>query len=143
MRFSILILILISSGQIFAYPVDMDLWIPVVGNANDAVRVYSHKEKKQYKLSIQTTKVYSKKWKDSKRSDVYKNVISQKKKMLSLLGIKNWRVTSQKWTPTQEVSTLEIKGDYLNSRDKKVEFHEVHEFGLKQKTQYLFTRIMD
>ena len=143
MKLRFFILVLITTHQIFAYPIDMDLWKPVVGNSNDALRVYSHKEKKQYKLSIQTTKVHSKNWKDSKSSDVYNDVVSQKKKMLALLGIKKWRVSSQKWTPSQDVSTLEIKGQYVNSRAKKVEFHEVHEFGQSKKVQYLFTKVVE
>jgi len=143
MKFYFSILILLWSHQLLAYPIDMDLWESIVGGSNDAVKVYSHKEMKQYKLSIQTTKVHSKNWKDSKGSDVYNEVVSQKMRMLALLGIKNWRVSSQKWTPSQDVSTLEIKGHYVNSRAKKVEFHEVHEFGQINKVQYLFTKVVE
>ncbi len=141
-NFSIKILLtfIVFTQKALSYPVDMSQWQLLHGG--DELKVYSSTQKKQYKLSIQKKEAYSSDWKSAKGDKVYADIIGKKKQMLSLLGIKNWKVNSKIWIPGEELSRLEIKGTYINSRNKKVEFFEVHEFSKGEKTQYLFTQII-
>lgn len=139
MTFFILMFTFCDSSLSYAYEVDFKQWELVEGNDN--LKVYSHKKEKGYKLSIQLKEVKFKDWTKASGEKVYDSIIERKKKMLGLLGIKNWQVHSKKWTPQGKISRLEIKGEYTNSRDQKVEFVEVHEFAESEKRQYLFTRI--
>lgn len=143
MRVFIILLFLIPLNGL-AYQVDLKEWQLLDDSEN--LKLYSHKKQKGHKLSIQLKKAYYKDWHKASAQVVYKRTVASKKKMLSFLKIKNWEISSKKWLPqTKEnprVSRLEIKGRYTNSRNKNVEFHEIHEFSDGEKKQYLFTKII-
>lgn len=140
MKLFIPLLTFLLCSLTFGHDVDLSKWQLVEGGEN--LKVYSHKKEKGHKLSIQLKEAKFKRWDKVPAEEIYKKTISKKKKMLNLLGIKNWQVKEKSWRPSEDVSILEIRGDYINSRKQKVDFVEIHEFTRGEKRQYLFTKIL-
>ncbi len=139
----ILTFIFLLPINVNAYNVDFDQWRLIEGSDN--LKVYSRKGEKGHKLSIQLRESHFKNWQKKNAKEVYDQFLEKKKKMLALLRIKNWKVTSKEWQPkvagAPYLSRLEVKGTYENSRGDQVHFHEVHEFSKGEKRQYLFTQV--
>lgn len=140
MKYIFMLLLYFVHVSLFAYPIDFTQWHLMQGG--DELKLYSHNKKKHYKLSIQKKEAYYSDWDKAPAKKVYEDIVATKKKMLSFLGITKWQVKSKSWKPGKKVSVLDIEGTYLNSRQQKVKFHEIHEFKRGEKTQYLFTQVI-
>ena len=79
-------------------------------------------------------------WSQIKKFEYFKSLETKKKKMLSLIGIKNWKANKQKWKKTKSGRELSIVGSYTNSKNEKVSFKELHVFQPTATYQILFTK---
>lgn len=135
-----LFVILFSLTSSFALEIDPHVWEQTQDSKD--LQLYRSKEIKGYYLSVKKSEVKNSHWQDADATRIIKEHSKTKVKMLSFLGIKNWKLDSHKWSPSKEESTLELLGTYTNKSGQKVEFKEVHIFNSNFKTQYLYTKVI-
>ena len=79
----------------------------------------------------------------SKSFKIKKNMIektaNKKSQMLSMMGMKNWKISSSRITREKNSSKFYIQGSYTDSKDRKVHFIELHYYKSRGALQMLLT----
>lgn len=68
-----------------------------------------------------------------------KKLEADKSKLLSLAGIKSWKVSSYNKLDKEGYSIAFLYGEYIDKNDVRVHFREYHYFGKKRKLTILLT----
>ncbi len=78
---------------------------------------------------------------EKKKKEVTKDLIeslkNDKKKMLALMGVTNWKVTSQEIENKKGVSRVILTGSYTDTEGKKTYYKEFHFYSSIKKLQIL------
>ena len=82
-------------------------------------------------------------WKKIKSKKFFLDLIHKKKKMLSLIGVKKWRVKRSNWKNQEGYRELTMEGSYYNSQDHFIDFKEVHLFYPRKTLQILLSHQRD
>ncbi len=78
-------------------------------------------------------------WLNIKQKDFFKKLEEKKKKMLSFIGISEWK-GKYKWQPKKEHHELLVNGSYRDWSGQKITFAEVHIYRANETIQILHTR---
>ena len=79
-------------------------------------------------------------WDQIKSEVFFKKFVKEKKKILSIVGIKDWHAKDYYWHKVKKKYELEVKGTYIDSAGMKVSFKEIHIYGKNSTFQLLHTR---
>jgi hypothetical protein len=104
-------------------------------------KIWLHKSNPDVTGSIQILKRKEPlNWNTINKDSFYKNFESQKKKSLSLIGVRTWNVSSYKFETKNGLKQLTIEGSYTDHRGNEVVFKELHIFKRHETIQTLHTR---
>ncbi len=78
-------------------------------------------------------------WLNIKQKDFFKKLEEKKKKMLSFIGISEWK-GKYKWKPKKDYHELLVNGSYKDWSGQKIIFTEVHIYRTNETIQILHTR---
>ncbi len=132
-----LILLTLKSLSPLAKPLD-DLW--QLSRQTDNVWIWKHKDNSDVIGTLQSmAKVKPINWQKIKSTKFFKNLIKRKKRMLSLIGITDWKEKSHDWKKKKDYHELVIKGSYLNPKRERVQFIEHHLYFKNKTHQILLT----
>jgi len=81
-------------------------------------------------------------WSKVGTEDFFKDFEKGKIKLLSYVGITEWKAEKYQWKELPSGHELKIEGHYLDSGHKKIAFIEVHHFKKSKTIQILQTRPM-
>ena len=79
-------------------------------------------------------------WSTIKKKESLEKFKNRRKKILSLIGVYDWKAYEHKWSFKKDFHQLNINGSYRDSFNKKITFSEVHIFKRNQIIQMLHTR---
>ena len=71
------------------------------------------------------------------KSSSFKNLEKQQQKMLSLISIRDWKVSSHQWKIMKDKKELSMEGSFLNYKDNKYHFKELHIYSTSSVLQVL------
>lgn len=91
----------------------------------------------QTRLTVSFKEDLSKDFKITK--DMIEKTAGQKRQMLSMMGLADWKVSSNRVTTQKDSAKLYIQGEYTDSKSRKVHFVERHYYTPKGALQMLFT----
>lgn len=78
-------------------------------------------------------------WNTTNGEDFFKAFEEKKKKMLSIIGIVDWKVTKHSWIKFKNYNQLEITGSYTDSKKQDISFTEQHLYYPDRTLQMLHT----
>lgn len=78
-------------------------------------------------------------WEKIKSKKFFLDLIHKKRKMLSLIGIKEWKVKRSNWKKQKGYRELTMEGSYYNSQNHLIDFKEVHLFYPRKTLQILLS----
>lgn len=125
------------------------IFIPVISIAQpsgwklsrdaNGVKVWLLKNNSNVTGSLQRRKTLNKnKLGKIKQEDFFKRFENKKRRILSLIGVTNWKATKYDWSPgTRQLS---VEGTYTDSSGLNVTFAEIHIFKNGETVQILHTR---
>ena len=70
-------------------------------------------------------------------SSAFKNLEKKQQQMLSLVNIRDWRVSSHQWKTMKDKKELSMEGSFLNYKDNKYHFKELHIYSATSVLQVL------
>ena len=107
----------------------------------DGLKVWLYTPNSAITGSSENRKLSSKiDWSKIKEQEYFKKFEDQKKGMLSLMGISNWKVFRILWTAHKGHYQLDIEGNYTNSSHQEISFVEQHLYYSDRTIQFLHTR---
>lgn len=134
MKLSLLVFLLVNFS---CYANSFDsLW--ELKRDNTVAKVYSAKKQKNtYASAMDKEGVLNLKILKSK--DFLNNLKIDKMKMLSYIGITNWKLSESKWVDNK----LQMKGTYTDKNGQKIVFVEIHLYTKKSYKQLLYSQSSD
>ena len=107
----------------------------------DGIELLEHASNKGIKGSWERRKTRKKiDWSRIDGEKFFKKIEKQKKKLLSIVGISNWKAEHYEWKPYNHLYRLRIDGSYTNSTGESITFTEIHFYSPTQTVQILHTR---
>jgi len=116
-----------------------DEWI--LSSDLDDVKVWQLKADPNVTGSLQKKKPLKKlDWSQVGTENFFKGFEKNKIKMLSYIGITEWKAEKYRWKELPTGHELKIEGHYVDSSNKKIAFTEVHHYQELKTIQILQTR---
>lgn len=107
-----------------------DIGVKVWLHKNDSESVFTYQQN-MHKKNLP--------WSQVKGSKFFLDLTNKKKKLLEMIGIRNWSVLKHEWSKNSSSYELNLEGKYQDSQQNWVSFCETHIFTSNGTHQFLLT----
>ena len=101
----------------------------------DDISIYKSKKGTRLTLSSRSTKTKDKKFTKAFLEEIKKD----KEKMLTMIGVKDWRIATTKVETKDGVTKVRLQGSYYDTTKQRIHFIEYHYYSNDKKLQLLLT----
>jgi hypothetical protein len=111
-------------------------------NRKDNLTMWKFKENAGLRIAVQKfdRKGESRSFKGLSRDQIFKSVEKEKKIVLDMMGLRDWKVSDYKIVQDSKLEKIVMTGTYKNGNGEMIAFCEIHAFAKKEEVQSLLTQ---